>query len=59
MKCRAGIKVSDSYTEQNLYEDEYKVLCMGHYEDDDDMQFHIEEAGVAECLQPFLPKLCR
>ena len=57
LKCRAGIKVSEDYTEQNLYEDEYKVLCVGHYEDDDDMQFHIEEADVAACLQPFFAKV--
>ena len=39
------------YTKQNLLEDEYRVFCMGDYDDPEDVQFRIARATVPESLR--------
>lgn len=46
---------SDSdYTQQKLYEDEYKVFGLRNYEQPDDVQFRIESTEVPEALSEYL-----
>lgn len=46
---------SDSdYTQQKLYEDEYKVFGLRNYEQPDDVQFRIESTDVPEVLSEYL-----
>ena len=42
------------YTKQNLLEDEYRVFCMGDYDNPDDVQFRIARAAVPEFLEDYI-----
>lgn len=42
------------YTKQNLLEDEYRVFCMGDYDDPEDVQFRIARATVPEFLEDYI-----
>lgn len=42
------------YSKQNLLEDEYRVFCIGDYNDPDDVQFKIARAKVPEFLNDFI-----
>ena len=42
------------YTKQNLLEDEYRVFCMGDYDDPEDVQFRIVRATVPEFLEDYI-----
>ena len=42
------------YTKQILYEDEYKVFCVGDYEEPDDVQFRIARTIVPDFLDDYI-----
>ena len=42
------------YTKQNLFEDEYKVFCVGDYDREDDSQFKIVRSTVPDFLKDFI-----
>ncbi len=50
-KDRGG---QEEYTKKDLYEDEYRVFCIGNYEENDDFQFRIERVGVPDFLQGYI-----
>ncbi|MBR4400577.1 MAG: DUF1998 domain-containing protein [Synergistes sp.] len=55
IKKRKNIEgVSEEYTKQNLYEDEYQVFCLGDYEQSDDYQFRIESVDIPEFLKDYI-----
>lgn len=47
-------QVDSDYTQQKLYEDEYKVFGLRNYEQPDDVQFRIESTEVPETLSEYL-----
>lgn len=42
------------YTKQNLLEDEYRVFCMGDYDNPEDIQFRIVRATVPDFLEGYI-----
>ena len=55
VKTRLGNGTSDvEYTKQNLYEEEYRVFCLGNYDQPDDFQFKIEQAEVPKLLSEYI-----
>lgn len=42
------------YSNRNLKEDEYRVFCMGDYENENDLQFRIARADVPDILTDFI-----
>lgn len=42
------------YTKQNLLEDEYRVFCMGDYDNPEDIQFRIARATVPDFLEDYI-----
>lgn len=54
VKKRHNGGASGEYTKQNLLEDEYRVFCMGDYDDPDDVQFRIARTAVPDFLDGFV-----
>lgn len=45
------------YTEQSMYEDEYRALCEGYQSDDDDEQFHAEITSISDSLSEYIDEV--
>lgn len=54
IKTKSTIDQEETYSKQNLLEDEYHVFLMRNYEQKDDLQFRIESTEVSDYLSDFI-----
>ena len=47
----------NSFTEQSMYEDEYRALCEGYHSEDDEEQFHAEITSVSVSLINYIDEV--
>lgn len=50
---------SNKYNKQSVYEDEYRMLCIGNYNAIGDNNFRISASKVPDILKPYLEKLVK
>lgn len=54
IKSGPSLKKGETYSKQNLMEDEYHVFLMRNYKQDDDLQFRIESTRVSGYLSDYI-----